>query len=675
MLTDVCDSSANLSNYGEQIQAKKNLIAIYMTGSDLESLNDLATSDLREMVNGYSNNSSTTLDLMIGYGGSHKKGWRGMTIATPEDIQSDLSDGVIGDGPYQYRVLSKSMGTKEVLNDFIEHITIKRGYDHYYLIIWDHGNSYGGICYDENSFQGSPPAHLTISDLNAAISGHTIRWDIIGMDACYMSSIEVATALQESGTYLIASEEAEPGSGWNYSAIIRRISEEPSINHDSFGKFCIDTFIDNPSSHRKTLSMIDLRHISKITKSLKDLGSTLSGNLSSYNWINGIGSSYNRAYRIKTDPDTDTEIAIDLGQFIDRMSKEVPENEEICLKLIEDLHKAVIYVKNDEFFQGLSGLSIYSPRNTNISGYETFRKEVAINADWEKFVSKYLKYISTDKIDPEIFLLDEGVYRITDNIGVEKAYLVYWGHIPLHSSSERTYFSWQQPLYPNETGLYEINPEVEIFYLQDSTSGYRDVFDYSYNKNEGDGLEYYSAWINVTNHQYKNTRCLLTIIRDPFSGSFNYFINPTYKDYRSGQDIISKVNIIPQAGDVITPHYAIEKPNSSVIAHEVGYPMILSGPLSIIRAVPPQGLYYIMIEAYDYNRNFNLAINTSYGNKALQSSLFHKKELFLEVYENGTYSINSERWRELIEGDSVTKNLSDYCWETWSVILDKKRGI
>ena len=40
--------------------------------------------------------------------------------------------------------------------------------------------------------------------------------DIIGFDACFMSSFEVAHALRPYARYMLASEETEPNKGWDY---------------------------------------------------------------------------------------------------------------------------------------------------------------------------------------------------------------------------------------------------------------------------------------------------------------------------------------------------------------------------------------------------------------------------------------------------------------------------
>jgi cysteine peptidase C11 family protein len=43
--------------------------------------------------------------------------------------------------------------------------------------------------------------------------------DLIGFDACLLGAWEVAVALQSRASYLVASEELEPGHGWDHRAI------------------------------------------------------------------------------------------------------------------------------------------------------------------------------------------------------------------------------------------------------------------------------------------------------------------------------------------------------------------------------------------------------------------------------------------------------------------------
>jgi hypothetical protein len=54
------------------------------------------------------------------------------------------------------------------------------------------------------------------------------RLVLYGSDACLMATFEVTYELRNTATYVVGSEETEPGEGWPYSTIIRDLTDRPS---------------------------------------------------------------------------------------------------------------------------------------------------------------------------------------------------------------------------------------------------------------------------------------------------------------------------------------------------------------------------------------------------------------------------------------------------------------
>ena len=207
-------------------ESNKTLIAIYMVGSDLESLENCATTDIGEMLEGLQGKNDG-FDLVIGYGGSRKMGWKGMTFATLDDIRTDYENGVIGDEKrYQFHDGQLNMGSAEGISRFLKQIQDMDNYDRYILFFWDHGGGYNGLCFDENNNMDA----IDLSELKSSLLSSEIHWNLIGMDACLMGSYEVAKAVEGAADYLMVSEEAEPGHGWNYTVPLNALSQEPGIS-------------------------------------------------------------------------------------------------------------------------------------------------------------------------------------------------------------------------------------------------------------------------------------------------------------------------------------------------------------------------------------------------------------------------------------------------------------
>jgi len=55
------------------------------------------------------------------------------------------------------------------------------------------------------------------------------KLDILGMDACLMSMVEVGYQIRESADYTVGSEETEPLEGWPYHTILGALAKDPSM--------------------------------------------------------------------------------------------------------------------------------------------------------------------------------------------------------------------------------------------------------------------------------------------------------------------------------------------------------------------------------------------------------------------------------------------------------------
>ncbi len=97
---------------------------------------------------------------------------------------------------------------------------------HYAAVIWNHGSGWKdangeiikGISYDDSSNN-----HITTAQLTTATKeieqNLGKKLDVLCFDACLMQMIEVAYAVKDHVSYLVASEQTEPGEGYCYDDI------------------------------------------------------------------------------------------------------------------------------------------------------------------------------------------------------------------------------------------------------------------------------------------------------------------------------------------------------------------------------------------------------------------------------------------------------------------------
>ncbi len=211
-------------------------ILIYMNGSDLESDSQEATGDLAEMVHA---GSSSNVNILVQTMGTKK--WYNYGIASNRSqIYSVNGNGLT--------LVKDDLGQldctgPDALSSFIAWGAANYPADRYILLFWNHG---GGPVYGFGSdeWNSDQYASLTIDEMQTALSRGGIYFDIIGMDCCIMSCIEVCAALYEYCDYMVLSEDFESGLGWNYTPWLSSLYSNTSIRSTDLGRRIVDSMVD-----------------------------------------------------------------------------------------------------------------------------------------------------------------------------------------------------------------------------------------------------------------------------------------------------------------------------------------------------------------------------------------------------------------------------------------------
>jgi len=242
-------------------------LMVYITGSDLESTGGAATGDITEMMR--SGVDTEKVNIVLCTGGA--KRWQG---GFPNDHVCIYR--VEGRRPRQLESYDlRSMGEAGTLTAFLDYSFEHFPADRYALILWDHGGGpMNGVCFDELFSKDNAHDSLDLSELRTALSDspfgseNPLEW--IGFDACLMSSVETAYICAPFAKYMIASQETEPGSGWDYS-FLKQASE--GLSGDEMGKLIVEAYTDDPhaSDLMLTLSCVDLSQMQNVETAMNGL--------------------------------------------------------------------------------------------------------------------------------------------------------------------------------------------------------------------------------------------------------------------------------------------------------------------------------------------------------------------------------------------------------------------
>lgn len=119
---------------------------------------------------------------------------------------------------------------------------------------------------------------LSMRELDAALAapmdqtGMLGPFDLIGFDACLLGSWEVASSLDQHARYLLASEELEPGHGWDHSAVAVL---QGGVDAEALGSALMEGFAqqarDEGTFARVTLALTRLDRIAQVSQALLTL--------------------------------------------------------------------------------------------------------------------------------------------------------------------------------------------------------------------------------------------------------------------------------------------------------------------------------------------------------------------------------------------------------------------
>ncbi len=254
----------------------------------------------------------------------------------------------------------------DVLADFIQWGKQVAPADRTMLVFWDHGAGYKGYGVDESVGPGS------LASLGDTLSGiqqglqfsGSDRLDVIGFDACLMATWEVASTFKTVGRYLLASEEVEPGHGWDY----RRLKlgrDKPSMDPTAVGKLIADGFLaqglEEKQADRITLSLVDLDKLPALDDAVQKLANLVGSPAGTLTVA--LARSLRGTVRYGDSPIPKYAYhMLDLGRTLQLgVASATPAGAQAAAAVSSALNGAVVYKVAGPATQWSTGLSIYLP--------------------------------------------------------------------------------------------------------------------------------------------------------------------------------------------------------------------------------------------------------------------------------------------------------------------------
>ena len=357
-------------------------ILLYMCGADLESDNQLATSDLREILS--VSGQPDDVNFVIETGGA--KSWSSTynISSTYLERYHVANKKLVKDASLSY----DSMGKSATLQSFLEYGLTNYPAENTGLILWNHGGGLQGVCFDQKEDDDSLTDNEVVSAVknalsNSGMTGQKLEW--IGYDACLMQVQDIAEFNSPYFNYMVGSEESEAGYGWDYDNWVDDLYAKKDT--EVILKAICDSFIkDNggatSTSGDQTLSFLDLSLANEYLTAWEAMAAQLKNKITSSN-----KSSFNTLVKsAKHYADTSYSYygLFDAKDFLNKLkSNSTFDPGGSYISNVLDAHSRFVKYSTAQIGAGESyGLCMYWAVSSQTTSYNTYSSTTSNFANW-----------------------------------------------------------------------------------------------------------------------------------------------------------------------------------------------------------------------------------------------------------------------------------------------------
>jgi hypothetical protein len=351
----------------------------------------------------------------------------------------------------------------------------------YALVVGDHGAAWPGIVADDSSPKNGDL--LTMDEMRGALepvlAGRPL--DVLGFDACLMANYETALSIASVARTLVASEELEPGYGWQYTTTLRALAKTPTMSGADLGRVIADgylaSFVKSSDENVRdaglgvTLSVTALDRLAALETAVNRLADALAKDLARggrESWLKmAEARSQSEEYGTLGDPDAPASALHDLRDFAHQVGEHLSDAavRVAAADVARAVDAAVVHRVRGGARPSANGLSIFLPPD----GEDLGQVQTVAYADvaaarrgrWLPFVKAYAGTADADEDAPELdaptssgrnVTVDKPI-ALTANVhadDVDEAYFVL-----SEVQGEESYVIGKMPVEPDEDGKLE----------------------------------------------------------------------------------------------------------------------------------------------------------------------------------------------------------------------------
>ena len=186
-----------------------------------------------------------------------------------------------------------NMGDPATLAALLDFTEAEYPADKVVLDLWDHGDDFTGICYDDDPGTAADVDKLSHQEIAAALAGRSV--DILAADGCGIGVVEAAYEYVTGGVtaeWFVASETYVPLLGFPYDTIAADLVADPGMDPGQLAKVMVERYAE---LYRKgwltSLSAIRLPAVEAMVDELWDVIAVLMSDMRTYRGLVAAGKA------------------------------------------------------------------------------------------------------------------------------------------------------------------------------------------------------------------------------------------------------------------------------------------------------------------------------------------------------------------------------------------------
>ncbi|MGC8815018.1 MAG: clostripain-related cysteine peptidase [bacterium] len=387
---EIEDTYINEEKVPEEGQKKKWLVILYSAGDN--NLASYLFKDINELESVGSDNSTHILTIA-----DQGKQWNAAFKDAKIFYLKKDSDMNKINSPLVKNLGQVNTADPKFMASAISEIMKRFPADHVAIIIGDHGAGWQGAIEDEGNhkFMSLPEIREALEEIYKKTGK---RIDVLAFDACLMAMAEVGYELKNAVKYMVASEETEGGSGYNYNIIFSKAIKDAisnlqqaalfkvNIDPEEFAKIIVESAKEY-SNDIQTISAVDLDKVNNLVSKIDEFAKLLISKTNSKEDIQKIKDKITKTQNFSIDSYRD------LYHFAKLIYEDNSVSEDLRNKakeVIDAINSYIIDEFSNDQYKDAYGVSIELPNYGNIAP-EYNNTQFAKDTSWDEMIAKLNK--------------------------------------------------------------------------------------------------------------------------------------------------------------------------------------------------------------------------------------------------------------------------------------------